>query len=88
MGGYHRITDEEREKDPLGRFEIICEKYLQGPETVRQVILEMLDPEERQTFLVGCGLYHLFTDVTFYRAMKTAMGETIYEELKKKGESK
>ena len=86
MGGYHRITDEEREKTPHGRFEIICEKYLQGPEEVRQVILEMLDPEERQTFLVGCGLYHLFTDATFYRAMKTAMGETLYEELKKKGE--
>ena len=80
--------DDKREQSAIGRFEIICEKHLQGPETVRQVILEMLDPEERQTFLVGCGLYHLFTDATFYRAMKTAMGETLYEELKKKGESK
>ena len=86
MGGYHRITDEEREQSAHGRFEIICEKYLQGPDSVRKVILEMLDPEERQTFLIGCGLYHLFTDATFYRAMKTAMGETLYEELKKKGE--
>ena len=80
--------DDKREQSAIGRFEIICEKYLQGPETVRQVILEMLDPEERQTFLVGCGLYHLFTDAILYRAMKTAMGETLYEELKKKGESK
>ena len=48
--------DDKREQSAIGRFEIICEKYLQGPETVRQVILEMLDPEERQTFLVGCGL--------------------------------
>lgn len=79
--------DDKREQSAIGRFEIICEKYLQGPETVRQVILEMLDPEERQTFLVGCGLYHLFTDTTFYRAMKTAMGETLYEELKKKEEN-
>ena len=84
MGGYHRITDEEREQSAHGRFEIICEKYLQGPDSVRKVILEMLDPEERHTFLVCCGLYHLFTDATFYRAMKTAMGEQLYEELHKK----
>ena len=83
MGGYHRITDEEREKDPLGRFEIICEKYLKGPEKVRKIIVEALDPEDRQTFLIGCGLYHLFRDQRLFDAMKKAMGEQLYEELHK-----
>ena len=88
MGGYHRITDEEREQSAHGRFEIICEKYIQGPEQVRKVILDMLEPEERQTFLIGCGLYHMFTDQRLFDSMKKAMGETLYEELHRKEQTK
>ena len=45
--------------------------------------MEALDPEDRQTFLIGCGLYHLFRDQRLFDAMKKAMGEQLYEELHK-----
>ena len=81
MGGYARPTDAEREQSAHGRFEIICERYIEGPDQVRQVILAALNPEDRQTFLIGCGLYHLFTDQRLYDATKKAMGMQLYEEL-------
>ena len=81
---YHRITDEEREKDPFGRFEIICERYLQGNEKTRQIILDALAPEERQTFLLGAGLYHLFRDQRLYDSVHHALAHQIYEEFCRK----
>ena len=86
--GYHRITDEEREKDPFGRFEIICERYYQGNERTRQIILDALAPEERQTFLLGAGLYHLFRDQRLYDSVHHAMAHQIYEEFHRKENAK
>lgn len=71
-----------RETTAMGRFEIMCERYINGSEREREVILSFLSDEERQTFLTGCGLYHLFTDPAFYRAVQESMGEALYKEFR------
>jgi hypothetical protein len=73
-----------RESTALGRFEVMCELYNNGGEEVRNTILRFLPDEEKETFLKGCGLYHLFTDPAFYNATKNAMAETLYKEFTKK----
>jgi hypothetical protein len=70
----------EKEKDAMGRFEIMCELFLYGGEEVRELILSFLSEEEQKVFLQGVGHYHLLTDPTFYKATERAMGEVIYEE--------
>lgn len=71
-----------REETPMGRFEIICEHYLNGSETERALILSLLPEGEIETFLLGCGLYHLFTDPVFYKSVETSMAQTLYNELR------
>lgn len=74
-------NQEQREQTAMGRFEIVCEMYLEGGEEAREIILNSFDTEEeRQTFLKGCGLYHLFSDPAFYRAAKDILAEQLYKE--------
>lgn len=75
------MNDSLREQNPMGRFEIMCEKYIEGNERIRNTILSALSPEDQQTFLVGVGLYRLFTDQTYYRAVRDALGEQIWKEM-------
>lgn len=81
---YCYLTKAEREKTAMGRFEIMCETYINGTQKQKETILAMLEEGERQTFLTGCGLYHMFTDQRFYDAVKKAVGERIYNECHKK----
>lgn len=78
------IDNEAREKTPLGRFEIICDAYINGSQRERDIILSFLSEEEKETFLQGCGLYHLFTDENFYKQARAAVGQRIYNELHNK----
>ena len=74
------MNNMQKEETALGRFEIMCEMYIRGSEEVKAIILSFLSDEEKETFLKGCGLYHLFTDAAFYRAAQTALGEQLYNE--------
>lgn len=74
------MSNTKREESALGRFEIVCEMYIHGSDKERAVILSFLSDEEKEVFLKGCGLYHLFTDKDFYEAAQDAMAETIYNE--------
>ena len=81
---YRYPTREEREKTAMGRFEIMCETYINGNQKQKETILSVLEDGERQTFLTGCGLYHMFTDQRYYDAIKKAVGERIYRECHEK----
>lgn len=73
---------DNRENTALGRFEIMCEIYLNGSEKVRATILENLDSdEERETFLTGVWFYHLFTDRNFYNTARDTLAQQLYNEL-------
>ena len=73
-------TKSEREKTAGGRFEVMCETYINGNQKQKETILSMLEEGERQSFLTGCGLYHMFTDQRFYDSVKKAVGQQIYDE--------
>ena len=75
------MNDSLREQNPMGRFEIMCEKYIEGNERIRNTILSALSPEDQQTFLIGVGLYRLFTDQAYYRTVRDALGEQIWMEM-------
>jgi hypothetical protein len=79
-----KMNDSLREQNPMGRFEIMCEKYIDGNERIRNTILSALSPEDQQTFLIGVGLYRLFTDQAYYRAVRDALGEQIWKEVRQK----
>lgn len=73
-------NQEAREESAYGRFEIMCEMYIKGSDEAKEIILSFLSDEEKEIFLKGCGLYHLFTDPAFYRATKAALAEQLYNE--------
>ena len=73
--------DRLREQSAMGRFEIMCERYIAGNDMIRQTILSDLSSEDQHTFLVGVGLYRLFTDQAYYKAVRDALGEQIWKEL-------
>lgn len=75
------MDNREREKSPLGRFEIIAERYIYGTEAERKIILSFFDDSEKETFLNAAGLYHLFTDQYFYNTIRDILGKKIYEDL-------
>ena len=77
------MDNKEKEKSPLGRFEIIAERYIYGTEVERKIILSFLSESEKETFLNAVGLYHLFTDQYFYNTIRSVVGKKIYEELRK-----
>ena len=71
----------EKEKDPLGRFEILAERYLNGSKEERETILSFFPgPTERKALLEGFGLYHLFRDQRMYDSVKSAIAEQIWNE--------
>lgn len=81
----NQIDLAEKEKDPMGRFEILAERYMNGSEKEREIILSFFqDPQERKTLLEGFGLYHLFRDQRLYDAVKNALAHQIYEEFCRK----
>lgn len=77
------MDNKEREKSPLGRFEIIAERYIYGNQRDREIILSFLDEDEKETFLNATGLYHLFTDQYFYEKVRDVVGKQIYKDLNK-----
>lgn len=77
------MDNTERENLPLGRFEIIAERYLYGNDRDRKTILSFLDDHEKEVFLNAVGLYHLFTDQNFYNSVRDLVGKRIYEDLHK-----
>lgn len=78
---YKHHAKDERENTAMGRFELICEAYINGNQRQRETILSMLDESEQKAFLTGCGLYHLFTDQRFYDEVKKYIGQQIYDEM-------
>lgn len=64
----------------MERFEEMCRIYLSGSEEVKKTILSFLSEEEQQTFLQGVGFYKLFTQPTFYKAVRDSLAETIWNE--------
>lgn len=74
------IDNKKREKLPLGRFEIIAEAYIYGTKKQQEIILSFLEEKEKKTFLEGVGLYKMFTQPDFYKAVCGAVGERIYNE--------
>lgn len=77
----NRSYDAERAQTPYGRFEIMCDRYIHGTEAEKAVILNSLTQEEQLVFLMGAGLYHLFTDSRFYDETVNALAIVLYEEL-------
>lgn len=77
---YNPVSNEKREQNAAGRFELICERYINGNERDRQIILSFLNDDEKQQFLIGCGLYHMFTDQRYFDIIKQAVGERIYKD--------
>ena len=76
-----QINLEEKEKDPMGRFEILAEKYMTGSKKEREIILSFFtDPQERRTLLEGFGLYHLFRDQRLYDSVKQALSEQLWQD--------
>ncbi|MBO6269394.1 MAG: hypothetical protein IJV30_02230 [Oscillospiraceae bacterium] len=65
--------DRLREQSAMGRFEIMCERYIAGNDMIRQTILSALSSEDQHTFLVGVGLYRLFSDQQYYKAVRDAL---------------
>lgn len=78
---------DEREASAMGRFELVCEAFINGSQQQREIILSMLDEHDRETFLKGCGLYRMFTDQLFYNAVEKAVGEQVYSEFQKQAET-
>ena len=76
------IDNKAREQSAMGRFEIMCERYINGSNRDREIILSFLTEDEKQTFLLGCGLYHLFTDKQFYEETRSSIGDQIYRDLR------
>lgn len=74
------MNDSLREQSAMGRFEIMCERYIYGNERIRQAILSALSPEDQHTFLLGVGLYRLFTDQRYYAAVRDALGEQFWND--------
>ena len=74
--------NDARRNSELGRFEIVCELYINGNDEQRRIILNALNEEERKTFLQGAGLYRLLTDERYYNAVRNAVGEQVYAELR------
>lgn len=66
--------------DGMKRFEEMCRTYLNGNDRTRRIILSFLDEKEKQTFLEGCGLYHLFTDERFYKEARLNIGKQLYDD--------
>lgn len=66
----------------MERFEEMCRAYLNGSEHVKEAILNLLSEEEKETFLMGVGLYRLFTDAEYYNAMCQTVSEMVYNSLK------
>jgi hypothetical protein len=83
MGGWRQPTREERESSAMGRFELVCEAYSDASELQRSRMLALLNEDERQVFLKGCGLYRIFRDQRLYDAIKSAVGEQIYKDAHK-----
>lgn len=76
-----QINLAEKENDPMGRFEILADRYMNGSEKEREIILSFFpDPAERKILMEGFGLYHLFRDQRLYDAVKQSIGEQIYRE--------
>lgn len=80
----NKTYDAEREQTPYGRFEIICERYIHGTQAQKDIILNSLTKEEQVVFLLGAGLYHLFTDSAFYNATEKALAEVMCKEFREK----
>ena len=64
----------------MERFEQMCKIYLEGSDSVKEIILNQLDEEQRQTFLKGVSWYKLFTQPDFYEAVRDTVSEMVYEE--------
>lgn len=64
----------------MERFEEMCRMYLNGSEEVKETILSFLTEEERKTFIEGVAFYKLFTQPTFYKAVRDALAEEFYKE--------
>ena len=71
----------EKEKDPMGRFEILAERYMNGSEKEREIILSFFpEPAERKILMEGFGLYHLFRDQRLYKSVEQALAEQMWQE--------
>lgn len=67
----------------MKRFEQMCEIYINGSEEVKALVLAYFDNEEdKKAFLTGCGLYRMFTDEHYYKAVQDAMADTMYKEFR------
>lgn len=74
-------NQETKEQTALGRFEIIAELYNIGTDEMKETILSFFETEEeKETFLMGAGLYKLFTNPTFYKDVQTVLGGRLYAE--------
>lgn len=80
---YIKPNNSEREKSAHGRFELMCERFINGNDRDRRIILSFLNEDEKHIFLVNCGLYRLFRDQKFYNAIKKAVGEQLYNDYHK-----
>ena len=59
----------------------IAQMYIQGSERERQIILSFFQGEEREIFLKGVGLIHLFSDQDFYNSVRDTIKDRIVKEL-------
>lgn len=75
------MDNTKRKQSALGRFEIICERYIYGTDQERKIILSFLDDTEKEIFLEGCGLYHMFIDNQFYKAVQESLSDELFLEL-------
>ena len=70
------------EDTAIGRSLNIAEAYLFATDEQRRAIVALFPEEYRQSFLMLAGCHRMFRDPDFYQAMKQAMGEVLYNEMK------
>ena len=77
----------ESEKDMniagMKMFEEMCQRYLNGNDRDKEVILSFLNDEEKRIFLEGVGLYHLFTDADYFKIACQSLGRQLYDDFHK-----
>ena len=59
----------------------IAQTYIQGSERERKIILSFFQGEEREIFLKGVGLIHLFSDQDFYNSVRDSLKDRLIKEL-------
>jgi predicted GTPase len=63
-------------------YEQICKAFTEGTDEFRAAVLDLLDENDKATFLMAVGLYKLTTNEQFYHDVQNAIGQRAYNEFR------